>query len=87
MFVWQFWLGMIVGILFIMGWMLKDEIRFQIKIDKKMGKGTLKNLSEKSGISPMACYRLVEAGWKYEERLNEPSRWVNPMASLQNLST
>jgi len=87
MFVWQFWLGMFFGILFIMFWLLKDELIFQIRVDKKMGKGTLKTLSDKCGLSQMAVYRLVEGGWRYEEKLNEPARWVNPMVSLQNPST
>lgn len=87
MFVWQFWAGMIIGMIFIMLWMFFGEIRYQIKLDERMSRDAFKMLELKSGLSRLTCYRLIDAGWRYEERLNEPSRWVNPMASLKNLNT
>ena len=40
-------------------------------------------LTHKTGLRFATVRNLLVNGWTYEEELNKPSRWVNPLAQLQ----
>jgi len=40
---------------------------------------------KKTGLRFSTVRNLLVNGWTYEEKLNEPSRWVSPLARLESL--
>lgn len=39
-------------------------------------------ISRRCGLSVATCTELIQAHWTYQNSLNEPSRWLSPVASL-----
>lgn len=39
----------------------------------------------KTNLSLATCKELLSKGWTYEEVLNQPARWVSPVAKIERI--
>lgn len=40
-------------------------------------------LAKRTGLARKTVLDLLSSGWTYAENINEPSRWISPLAQLK----